>query len=164
MNTLISFFSHQLKEEAPVTRKMLQLVPAGKYDWLPHPKSMSLLRLATHVAEIAGWIKMAVDLDEIDFAKGNYQPEAFTTNTQLTDFFEKNLAEGTEALQRATDDMLSRKWVMRSGDQIFMESNKGDVIRMSLSQLIHHRAQLGVYLRLLDIPIPGSYGPSADEM
>jgi uncharacterized damage-inducible protein DinB len=79
-------------------------------------------------------------------------------------FFEKNLKEGTEHLAKATDADLIPTWTMRNGDQIYDVSPKGDVIRVSISQTIHHRAQLGVYLRLLNVPIPGSYGPSADDL
>ncbi len=163
-NTIIQYFRHQLNEEATITRKMLQKVPASQYDWQPHPKSMSLLRLATHVAEIPGWMQLAIDVDVLDFAKTNYQPEPFTDNQGLMDYFEARLAAGTAALQKVNDDILGNKWEMRNGDQLFFESTKGEVLRMSMSQLIHHRAQLGVFLRLLNIPIPGSYGPSADEM
>jgi uncharacterized damage-inducible protein DinB len=163
-NTIIQYFTHQLAEEAGLTRAMLKKVPAAKYDWQPHPKSMSLLRLATHVAEIPGWIQLTVDLDVLDFAKTNYQPEPFSTNEDLLDFFESRLAAGTAALKNVGDDILDQKWEMRNGEQLFFESTKGEVLRMSMSQLIHHRAQLGVFLRLLNIPIPGTYGPSADEM
>lgn len=163
-NSIIKYFTRQLAEEAVVTRAMLKKVPAEKYDWQPHPKSMSLLRLCTHVAEIPGWIQLTIDLDVLDFAKTNYQPEPFRTNQDLMNFFEARLAAGTEALTRAGDDILDKKWEMRNGDQLYFESTKGEVLRMSMSQLIHHRAQLGVFLRLLDVPIPGTYGPSADEV
>jgi len=162
-NSLIQYFQHQLKEEALVTRAMLKIVPAAKYDWQPHPKSMSLLRLATHVAEISGWIQLTLDRDVLDFAKTNYQPEPFTSNQDLMDYFEARLAAGNLALTLVDDSILNNKWTMRNGEQVYFESTKGEVLRMSMSQLIHHRAQLGVYLRLLNIPIPGSYGPSADE-
>ena len=164
MDTLISYFNNQLTEEAIITRKMLELAPAEKYDWQPHPKSMSLLRLATHVAEIPGWVKLALEQDELDFAVENYQPEAFTSNKQLLDYFEKNVADAKEALKNASDDILPKRWVMRNGEQLYMDSTKVEVLRMSMSQIIHHRAQLGVFLRLLNIRIPGSYGPSGDEM
>lgn len=162
-NSIIQYFTRQLAEEAVITRAMLKQVPAEKYDWQPHPKSMSLLRLATHVAEIPGWIQLTIDLDVLDFAKTNYQPEPFKTNQDLLNFFETRLAAGTAALKNAGDDILDKKWEMRNGDRLYFESTKGEVLRMSMSQLIHHRAQLGVFLRLLNIPIPGSYGPSADE-
>jgi uncharacterized damage-inducible protein DinB len=163
-NTIISYFQHQLKEEAIATRAMLKIVPAAKYDWQPHPKSMTLLRLATHVAEIPGWIQLAIEMDVLDFAKTNYQPEPFKTNEDLINYFESRIAAGTKALNTADDSILNDKWIMRNGDQIYLELPKTEVLRMSMSQLIHHRAQLGVFLRLLNIPIPGPYGPSADEI
>jgi uncharacterized damage-inducible protein DinB len=163
-NTIIQYFQHQLKEEAITTRAILKIVPAEKYDWQPHPKSMSLLRLSTHVAEIPGWVQLAIEMDVLDFAKTNYQPEPFTTNQDLMNYFEERLAAGTNALTTVNDSILNNQWTMCNGDQIYFEATKGEVLRMSMSQLIHHRAQLGVYLRLLNIPIPGSYGPSADEM
>jgi uncharacterized damage-inducible protein DinB len=163
MNTLISYFQNQLKEEAITARKMLERVPADKLDWQPHPRSMSLVRLATHVAEIPNWIPLVTEKDELDFGNGGYSPHPINSNKDLMDYFEKNVRDGKAALERASDDILDKPWVMRSGEEIYITSTKGEVLRMALSQIIHHRAQLGVYLRLLDIPIPGSYGPSADE-
>jgi uncharacterized damage-inducible protein DinB len=163
MNTIIDYLQDQLRKEATTTRNMLKRVPEEKLDWQPHPKSMSLVRLATHVAEIPGWIPMVTEKDELNFAQGDYQPHIINTNQELVNYFEQKEKEGEQALSRSNDDILGKRWVMRGGDEVFVDSNKGDVLRMCLSQIIHHRAQLGVYLRLLDIPIPGSYGPSADE-
>ncbi len=163
MNTLINYFKNQLQEETATTRKMLERVPADKLDWQPHPKSMSLVRLATHVAEIPNWIPMVTDMDELDFSKGNYTAPTINSSKDLVDYFDQNVKDGKAALDKVSDDILNKPWSMRNGEEIYMTSPKGDVLRMTLSQLIHHRAQLGVYLRLLDIPIPGSYGPSADE-
>jgi len=164
MNPIISFFQHQLREEAGITRKMLGIVPAAEFQWQPHPKSMTLVRLVTHVAELPSWISIAIDTEELDFANGEYGQPAIGSVNRLMAYFERNLLGAEAALARTGDDKLDDKWTMRSGDVIYMTMSKGEVIRMALSQLIHHRAQLGVFLRLLDIPIPGSYGPSADEM
>lgn len=162
--TIIEFFAKQLEDEAPVTRKMLELVPADKWEWKPHEKSMTLRRLATHVAELPSWITMTLDTDELDFANNQYKPIEVKTNKELLDYFDKNLLMGRNSLKAAREDQLEKPWTLRNGDQIYSTNTKAEVIRMSLSQLIHHRAQLGVFLRLLNIPIPGSYGPSADEM
>ena len=81
----------------------------------------------------------------------------------MQEIFEKNQQKALETLSKTTDDFLKNSWIMKNGDQIYMTSTKGEVIRMAMSQTIHHRAQLGVFLRLLNIPIPGSYGPSADD-
>jgi uncharacterized damage-inducible protein DinB len=164
MNIIVTFFEKQLKEEAEITRKMLKIVPEDKYDWQPHPKSMTVRRLATHIAELPGWIPMAIDTDVLDFSANDYKPTPISNNSELLDTFEENQKKAEEALPKTTDEYLQNIWTMKDGDQIFLSITKQDVIRMAISQTIHHRAQLGVFLRLLNIPIPGSYGPSADEM
>ncbi|MFD2245352.1 DinB family protein [Pontibacter ruber] len=161
--TVIEMFSKELEQEAQTTRKMLERVPDDKYDWQPHQKSMTMIRLVTHVAELPSWVSMALTTDELDFAQNPYQPEKIANTKELVAYFERTYADGKSGLARATEDQLEQPWVLRNGDQIYNTYTKAEVIRMALSQIIHHRAQLGVYLRLLDIPIPGSYGPSADE-
>lgn len=161
--TLIAFFTRQLNAEAAATRKMLERVPQAKFDWKPHPKSMTLKALAEHVAELPSWIGVVFTTSELDFAAGDYSPERVSTTPELLEMFNRNLESANDFFSKASDSDLLPDWVMRSGDTIHMKVPKEEVIRTSISQLIHHRAQLGVYLRLLDIPIPGSYGPSADE-
>jgi uncharacterized damage-inducible protein DinB len=162
--TLIPMLLKEMEQEAQTTRKMLQRVPNDKYNWKPHPKSMTLQRLATHVAELPAWVTMTLATDELDFAKNEYAPEIINNTEELLAYFEKNLESGKESLENATDEDLLPNWTLRNGDQVYSVNTKGEVIRMAYCQTVHHRAQLGVYLRLLDIPIPGSYGPSADEM
>ncbi len=164
MNIIVPFFENQLKEEAITTRKMLHIVPEDKYDWQPHPKSMTIRRLATHIAELPGWIPMAIDTDVLDFSANDYKPTPISNNAELLATFEENQNKAAIALPKTTDEYLQNSWTMKDGDKIFLSITKQDVIRMAISQTIHHRAQLGVFLRLLNIPIPGSYGPSADEM
>ena len=156
-----------LNEEATITRKFLELVPVDKFDWKPHPKSMSLKALATHVAEIPGWTHMAITTSELDLqsvAGSEYAYPPIESREDILAFFEKSLKKSQEVMETATDEDLQPIWTLRNGDQVWVNSPKGEMIRGSLNQSIHHRAQLGVYLRLLDIPIPGSYGPSADEL
>lgn len=162
--TFLEFFLQQLEEEAITTRKMLLRVPTDKFDWKPHEKSMAMKQLAIHVAELPTWIPMTLDTDELDFAKNEYKQAPVENTEELMAHFEKSLVLGRKALQNGKEVELEKPWTLRNGEQIYSTSSKRDVIRMSLSQIIHHRAQLGVYLRLLNIPIPGSYGPSADEM
>lgn len=161
---IIQLLSQELEKEAATTRKMLERVPSDKFDWKPHEKSMTLKRLSTHVAELPGWISMALKTDELDFANNPYQPVEISNTKELVDYFERSLEDGKKSLASATEADLLPNWTLRNGDQVYSISTKYEVIRMSLAQTIHHRAQLGVYLRLLNIPIPGSYGPSADEM
>lgn len=161
---MIQMFLKELEQEAQTTRKMLQIVPNDKYDWQPHPKSMTIRRLATHIAELPGWITMTLHTDELDFSKEPYNPKPINNTTELMDYFEASYSESKSNLENAREEELSKTWVLRNGDEIYSSSTKAEVIRMTLNQIVHHRAQLGVFLRLLDIPIPGSYGPSADDM
>jgi len=161
---IIELLLKEIEGEANITRKMLAIVPQDKYDWKPHPKSMSIKQLVTHIAELPGWITLAVTTDELDFAKNEYKPEDINDNAALMELFERSYADGRKHLVETTEAILAEPWVLRNGDAIFLQQTKYDTVRVSVAQTIHHRAQLGVFLRLLDIPIPGSYGPSADEM
>ena len=163
MNTIVSFFENQVKSEAEITRKFLNIVPEDRYDWKPHPKSMSVRQLAIHIAELPGWVPMGIKTDVLDFAAESYKPSPVKNNRDLLAVFEENQKQALDSLSKTTDEFLQNNWTMRNGDQIYFTITKQEVIRMAMSQTIHHRAQLGVFLRLLDIPIPGSYGPSADE-
>jgi uncharacterized damage-inducible protein DinB len=160
--TFIEFFRKQFIAEGDTTRKMLSRVPDDKFDYKPHAKSMDMKRLATHIADLPGWIHMTFTTDEIDFAKPYEQPE-INSNADLMAYFEKRYTDGLSTLIPENEAVLDKIWTLRNGDQIYGADPKIEILRMSFSQQIHHRAQLGVYLRLLDIPIPGSYGPSADE-
>jgi len=161
---LIPIFLKEMEQEAQTTRKMLQRVPTDKFQWRPHPKSMTMQQLATHIAELPTWVTMVLNTSELDFAKNEYKPAVINNTEELLEYFEKNLKEGKESLEKATEEALLPDWTLRNGDQIYSVDKKYEVIRMAYCQIVHHRAQLGVFLRLLDIPIPGSYGPSADEM
>jgi|KBSMisStaDraftv2_1062788.scaffolds.fasta_scaffold85403_2 uncharacterized damage-inducible protein DinB len=161
---LIPIFLKEMEQEAQTTRKMLQRVPTDKFQWRPHPKSMTMQQLATHIAELPTWVTMVLNTSELDFAKNEYKPAVINNTEELLEYFEKNLKEGKQSLEKATEEALLPDWTLRNGDQIYSVDKKYEVIRMAYCQIVHHRAQLGVFLRLLDIPIPGSYGPSADEM
>jgi uncharacterized damage-inducible protein DinB len=160
--TFIDYFKKQFIEEGNTTRKMLSIVPDDKLAFKPHEKSMDMKRLATHIDDLPGWIHMTFTSDQLDFADPYEQPE-INSNKDLMEYFEKRYKEGLSTLVPENEVLLDKPWTLRHGEKIFSTDPKIEIIRMSLSQQIHHRAQLGVYLRLLDIPIPGSYGPSADE-
>jgi uncharacterized damage-inducible protein DinB len=161
--TFIESFQKELEREAVTTRKILERVPPDKYDWKPHEKSMTLRQLATHVAEIPSWLGMVLNTAELDFGKSEYNPVMITSSQELMAHFEKSLGEGKTALSGADDGRLKETWTMRNGDQVYATDPKDEVLRGCFCQVVHHRAQLGVYLRLLGVPVPGSYGPSADE-
>lgn len=154
----------ELEYEAQTTRKMLSRVPDDKFNWQPHEKSMTIQRLATHIAELPGWVSMALTTSELDFANNPYAPVKVNNREELLAYFERSLEEGRSHLVNAKEEDLLPNWTLRNGEEIYSVSTKGEVIRMAFCQIVHHRAQLGVFLRLLDVPIPGSYGPSADEM
>ncbi len=161
--SIIPLVLKEFEQEAQITRKMLQLVPTDKFDWKPHEKSMTMMQLTTHIAELPGWVSMAMHTTEMDFAAQPYTPTLVNSNEELLNLFETGLVSGRTALENAKEEDLWPTWTLRSGEQVFMVLTKYEVIRHSIAQTIHHRAQLGVYLRLLNIPIPGSYGPSADD-
>jgi len=122
-----------------------------------------MMKLAKHIAELPTWVSMMLNTDELEFAANEYKPTIVKDNAQLMELFEKSLEDGRAQLAIGKEDTLGNEWILRMGEQILSKGSKADMIRHTLSQIIHHRAQLGVYLRLLDIPIPGSYGPSADD-
>ena len=161
---IIPLLVKEFEQEAAITRKMLALVPNDKFDWKPHPKSMSMKQLTVHIAEIPSWPDMMLKTSELDFATFPYQPAPAESADDLLNILEKSVEDTKEAFSKAKEEDLLPTWTLRSGDQVFAVMSKYEAIRHAFSQTIHHRAQLGVYLRLLNIPIPGSYGPSADEM
>jgi uncharacterized damage-inducible protein DinB len=160
---IIQLLLTEFEQESQITRKMLQRVPADKYDWKPHQKSMSLKSLCVHIAELPSWVAMGLNTTGIDFAANPYQPTEIKNEAELLDLFERSLAEGRASLNEAKEEDLLPSWTLRNGEQVYSTMTKYEVIRHSFAQTIHHRAQLGVYLRLLNIPVPDSYGPSADE-
>ena len=154
---------NELTQEAVVTRKYLASVPFDKADFKPHEKSESLGRLAIHVAEIIGWWKACIEQEELDFT--NFEPAAIQSTEALLAYFDGLLAEAKAALEKAKMiDLEKGTWSMRYEDIVYFTLSKKQSLRIfCMNHLVHHRAQLGVYLRLLDIPIPAIYGPSADD-
>lgn len=161
--TRLSLFRKELEREAIATKKMLAAVPTDKFDWKPHPKSMSIRQLANHIADLPAWPTFTLNSTGLDFANMEYTPKDATDTPTLLQVFQSNLNDGLKALDNGKEEKLDEPWTLRNGEQVYSVEPKAEVIRMSISQIIHHRAQLGVFLRLLDVPIPGSYGPSADE-
>jgi len=151
------------ENEIKSTRKMLERVPFEKSEWKPHPKSMTLGRLATHVAEIPNWLTVTIETNELDFAKG-YAQNKPTNKEELLKLFDDYADQSIKILKNATDEDFKSNWTMRNGEHIYFTLPKATVARnFAFNHLYHHRGQLSVYLRLLEVPIPGMYGPSADE-
>lgn len=158
-------FIAELKYESSLTRKILERVPLDKKEWKPHEKSMTLGRLATHVAEISHWISDIIHIDDYDFATNfNFKPRTASSSEELLDIFQTILDKAIADLSGMNDDDFSKTWIVRRGEQVMFNTPKKVSIRSwALNHMIHHRGQLSVYLRLLDVPVPGMYGPSADE-
>lgn len=155
----------EFDREMATTRKILERVPMEREDWAPHPKSTKLGELASHVARLARNTGMVLTTDELNFATTDRSAWApVHTREELLSGFDANVTASRAALADATDEQLAGKWTLRWGDRIIFSEPRALVHRsFSMNHLIHHRAQLGVYLRLLDVPLPGSYGPTADE-
>lgn len=155
----------ELQRESANTRKILSRVPAEQFNYKPHEKSMTLLELASHVAELPGmFISDVIAGQELDFAKKPYNFQPIGNAEELMAFFESNLSRALEALQSTSVENLEQVWTMRNGEHVIVSLPRKAVIRtIALNHLIHHRGQLSVYLRLLGIAVPGMYGPSADD-
>ena len=162
--TTIESLLKEMNQEAETTRKMLARIPNDKYDWQPHEKSMTVRRLATHIADIPSWVDIAINEDGLNFATTTHKEPVINNTEELLKFMDESVNKGGAALRQADDASLEKEWTLQNGDQVISVRPKSEVVRMAYCQIVHHRAQLGVYLRLLNVPIPGSYGPSADEM
>lgn len=159
MQSLIAEFDH----ETANTRKMLERLPDEQFQWKPHDKSYTLGKLATHIATMPAWFTMTVEQPELNLAAPMEQPKPQTREEILSIFDATSIAART-SLAGATDDVLAQSWTLRHGDHVIFTMPKSAVLRdMCFNHIVHHRGQLSVYLRLLDVPVPGLYGPSADE-
>jgi uncharacterized damage-inducible protein DinB len=154
----------ELKEEAAATRKLLALVPFEKADFKPHEKSMTLKRLSVHVAEISGWWKECLIHDELDFSKGDFTPKEYASTADILALHDDLVVKAEKILTETPESEFQKPWTMRNGEQIYFTMSKEKVVRTwCMNHLYHHRGQLTVYLRLLNVPLPGTYGPSADN-
>jgi uncharacterized damage-inducible protein DinB len=163
MSTIDSL-SAEFDHEAQTTRKHLERLPEDKQDWQPHQKSFTAIGLAGHIAEMTGWAAMILSQDGLDFDPATYKPYHPASITELLQTFDDNVAKTKKAFAAATDDILGQPWSFRIMGEPHFERPRAAVLRdVSFNHVIHHRGQFSVYLRLLEIPVPGAYGPSADE-
>jgi len=157
---LLSEFDEEIKK----TRTMLERVPEDKKDFAPHPKSMPLNKLAPHVVQLAGFGLTILTTPELDFAKSSIKPLPFESAAQLVKAFDEGAAQARTALKNTPDEAWTQNWKLSfQGKPIFDGSRFLAYRQMFLNHLVHHRAQLGVYLRLNGKPVPATYGPSADD-
>lgn len=156
----------QLDDEVKRTRRVLERVPEGKDDWKPHDKSMPLGRLAGLVAQMPMWFALVVNQDELDLnppGEGKFEQKPMRTPAELVKALDEGAAQGRKALASATEEHLQKPWRLLVSGKVVSEQPRVVVIRDTFSHLAHHRAQLTVYLRLNNVPVPAIYGPSADD-
>jgi len=151
----------EFDSETGTTRRVLERVPSDNGEWKPHPKSFAIGHLAQLIARMPGWLTSAIQSSSLDL--GSFQGYSFEKTETLLETFDKNVKEAREALSAATDATFAGPWSLKRGDQVFFTLPVGAVVRQNVNHLIHHRGQMTVYLRLLDIPVPSIYGPTADE-
>ena len=152
----------EFNHEYETTKKFLEVYPEELNEYRPHEKSMKMMALAAHIAEIFGWPDYMMTTEKLDFAAGDYQPTFLHTKAQLQEKFEEDYQKSVATLENMKEEDLEGRWSMNMGEHVIADFNKYEAIRHAFNQITHHRAQLGVYYRLNNIPVPGSYGPSAD--
>jgi uncharacterized damage-inducible protein DinB len=163
---LTEFFAAQLEREAAISRRTLGRVPEGRNDWKPHEKSMAFGYLATLVATMPSWVDFTVGREELDLnppGGGSYRPLAWTTNAELREAHERAVAGALATLRGANEADLHKPWRLLVAGRVVSENPRHVVLADTFTHLAHHRGQLTVYLRLLGVPVPSVYGPTADD-
>ncbi|NLG62202.1 MAG: damage-inducible protein DinB [Candidatus Cloacimonetes bacterium] len=151
----------EFDEEMRTTRRVLERVPSDRADWKPHPRSFSLAHLAQLVATMPGWLITMLGETELDLSKGSGYSNQSTE--ELLKSFDEGVKQARTMIQQAKDDEMAVPWSLKMGDNVLFTLPRQVVVRQHINHLVHHRGQLTVYLRLLDVPVPSIYGPTADE-
>ncbi len=159
--TMAEMLLPEFDQEMSATRRVLERVPSDKGQWKPHPKSFAMGHLAQLVSWMPGWITNTLKETELDLAKASGY--SFETTETLLKAFDANVKSAREAIVASKDSDYAAQWSLKRGSVVLWKSPRGVVVRNHISHLVHHRAQLTVYLRLNDIPVPAVYGPTADE-
>lgn len=154
----------EFDREMSTTRRVLERVPGERLGWKPHEKSMSLGRLATHLAELPRWSRCIIEEPEVNLEPGAYRPAEEASRAEILQLFDANVASARAALAPKTDAELMETWTLKNdGERVFTVPKITALRSFLMNHVIHHRGQLSVYLRLLDVPVPPMYGPTADE-
>lgn len=155
---------NEFREEAATTKRVLDRLPADKLSWKPHPKSMSLGQLANHIAMVPGRLSKIVQQDSFDVLQGNFEPPQPGSVGEIMATFEESTREAGDFLANITEPTAQGPWrLMRGNTEIFVKPRSAVIRMIMLSHVYHHRGQLSVYLRMLNVPVPVIYGRSADE-
>ena len=162
--SFLDAFRGEFSHETATTRKMLERAPMDKGEWRPHEKSMTLRQLVSHIAEIPKWMQPALQLPEMSFDMAGYKPTLYANTAELLAAFDQGAKDGRRLLDEASEKSLQESWRLKVDGKVVLEMPRAAVLRtMILNHMIHHRGQLSVYLRLNNVPVPGVYGPTADE-
>jgi len=153
-------FLPEFDQEMATTRRLLERVPSEKGTWKPHEKSFPLGHLAQLISRMPGWITLALHNTRLDLS--GFVPYTYEPTEKLVAEFDRNVREAREALAAATDEDFAVQWSLTHGDRVLMTLSRREIVRQNINHLVHHRGQLSVYLRLLDVPLPPIYGPTAD--
>lgn len=164
---MTDFLLPEYDREMAITRRFLERIPDDRLGWKPHSKSWTLGQLGTHLANLPNWMGDTIRKSELDIApvgQPPYKEKEKASRQEMLDFFDKAVAHGREALSSVTDEALTQPWTLLSGGKAIMTMPRYTVLRsFVMNHVVHHRAHLGVFLRLCDVPVPSAYGPSADE-
>jgi uncharacterized damage-inducible protein DinB len=161
---VIDWLATQFDNETKTTRRHLERLPSDKLEWRPHEKSYTAIALASHLVECLNWTTEIFTKNELVFDPATFKPYIAASTSELLEAFEKSVADGKRVLEGVSDEAGMQPWSLKFGGRTLFERPRIDVFRdFTLSHLIHHRGQFSVYLRLLNVPVPGSYGPTADE-
>jgi len=154
----------EFREEVAITRRVLNRVPESKLTWKPHAKSMTLGQLAWHIATMPGSLSQLVQQESFDLSKASFVPPQPKSLEEILTAYEQSVRDGEQSLESMTDDRAKGPWRLeRNGKEIFTKPRFSVMRSIMLNHWYHHRGQLSVYLRLLEVPVPAIYGPSADE-
>jgi uncharacterized damage-inducible protein DinB len=160
IETLLAEFAH----ETETARKHLERLPADQFEWRPHTKSFTAGQLGSHMVDCIRFIQPIFGADELDMDPTGYKPFHATSVAVLLETFDVDVAKAKQVIASSADTSATHPWRLKVSGQVWFEKPREAVYRdMTLSHLVHHRGQFSVYLRLLDVPVPGSYGPTADE-
>jgi uncharacterized damage-inducible protein DinB len=154
----------EFANEARTTRRLLERLPPDRLGWRPHPKSFTAGELGAHLVDCVGWLDAICSHDEFDIDPSTFRSCQVTSLDAMLQAFDDKVAGGSQALAGLDEAALGRPWQLKLRGKVRVERARIDAVRdFTLSHMIHHRGQLSVYLRLLDVPVPGAYGPTADE-
>lgn len=164
MTATVNELYADLDLELAATRRVLERVPFEHWGWKPHQKSFSLGRLATHLAELPRFAEVIASTEELDMADSGMPPSQVNSNEELLALFDDRAARMRNVITALDEKVLAGHWKLRVGETVYLDAPRALLLRQhGISHPIHHRAQLTVYLRMLEVPVPGMYGPSADD-